>query len=147
MNSPLRLGVSPTPIIPTRFSSQGFLGLISMHWNLALHGLSRSPVVPPSCSLHANVGPPGPPATTSPTQSSSRSLPCHVSSLPWLPVSSPFTNRDECFFFYSLVVRLPYSLIFWKFWLFFVFKVCCCPSFGCARRQSVSTYASILAGS
>ena len=24
---------------------------------------------------------------------------------------------------------------------------CCCPSFGCARRQSASTYSSILAGS
>ena len=28
----------------------------------------------------------------------------------------------------------------------FVFLNCCCPSFGCARRHSVSTYASILAG-
>ena len=29
----------------------------------------------------------------------------------------------------------------------FLFLNCCCPSFGCARRHSVSTYASILAGS
>ena len=29
---------------------------------------------------------------------------------------------DECFFFNSLVVGLPYSLIFWHLWLFFVFK-------------------------
>ena len=28
----------------------------------------------------------------------------------------------------------------------FLFLNCCCPSFGCARRCSVSTYASILAG-
>ena len=28
-----------------------------------------------------------------------------------------------------------------------VLVVCCCPSFGCARKHSVSTYASILAGS
>ena len=28
-----------------------------------------------------------------------------------------------------------------------LFLNCCCPSFGCARRHSVSTYASILAGS
>ena len=28
----------------------------------------------------------------------------------------------------------------------FLFLNCCCPSFGCARRHSVSTYASILAG-
>ena len=26
------------------------------------------------------------------------------------------------FFFNSLVVGLPYNLIFWQFWLFFVFK-------------------------
>ena len=37
-------------------------------------------------------------------------LPCHVSSLPWLPVSAPPTCLDECFF-NSLVVRLPYSSI------------------------------------
>ena len=29
----------------------------------------------------------------------------------------------------------------------FLFLNCCCPSFGCTRRHSVSTYASILAGS
>ena len=29
----------------------------------------------------------------------------------------------------------------------FCFYICCCPSFGCVRRHSVSTYASILAGS
>ena len=29
----------------------------------------------------------------------------------------------------------------------FLFLNCCCPSFGCAKRHSVSTYASILAGS
>ena len=29
----------------------------------------------------------------------------------------------------------------------FLFLNCCCPSFGCMRRHSVSTYASILAGS
>ena len=49
-------------------------------------------------------------------------LPCHESSLPQLPVSAPPTGLDECFFFNSLVVGLPYSLIFWQFWLFFVFK-------------------------
>ena len=29
----------------------------------------------------------------------------------------------------------------------FLFLNCCCPSFGCARRRSVSTYTFILAGS
>ena len=41
----------------------------------------------------------------------------------WLPVSTPPTNLDECFFFISLVVGLPYSLIFCQFWLLFVFKL------------------------
>ena len=48
--------------------------------------------------------------------------PCHMSSLSWLPVSTPPICLNECFFFNSLVVGLPYSLILWQFWLFFVFK-------------------------
>ena len=32
------------------------------------------------------------------------------------PVSAPPTCLDECGFFKSLVVRLPYTLIFWQFW-------------------------------
>ena len=44
--------------------------------------------------------------------------PCHESSLFRLPVSPPPTGLGECFFFISLVVGLPYSLIFWQFWLF-----------------------------
>ena len=47
---------------------------------------------------------------------------CHESSLPRLPVSTPPTGLDECFFFNSLVDGLPYSLTFCQFWLFFVFK-------------------------
>ena len=48
--------------------------------------------------------------------------PCRESSLPQLPLSAPPTSLGERFFFISLVVRLPYSSIFWQFWLFFVFK-------------------------
>ena len=48
--------------------------------------------------------------------------PCHLSSPPQLPIFTPPTRLDECFFFNSLVVGLPYSLIFWQFWLLFVFK-------------------------
>ena len=43
--------------------------------------------------------------------------------LPGLPVSAPPTGLDECFFFISLFVGLPHSLIFCQFWLFFVFKL------------------------
>ena len=70
---------------------------------------------------------------------------CCESSLPQLPVSTPPTSLDECLFFFFLVVGLPYSLIFCEFWLFFVFKLL--SFFDCARRHSVSTYVSILAGS
>ena len=61
--------------------------------------------------LHANVGPPAPPAATS----------LQVLSA-WLPTSTPPTGLGECFFFNSLVVGLPYGSIFWQFWLFFVLK-------------------------
>ena len=45
-----------------------------------------------------------------------------VSPLPRLPVSTPTTVLDECFFLFVLVVGLPYSLLFQQFQLFFVFK-------------------------
>ena len=48
--------------------------------------------------------------------------PCCMSSLPWLPISTPPTCLNEYFFFNSLVARLLYSSIFWQLWLFFVFK-------------------------
>ena len=47
---------------------------------------------------------------------------CCASSPPWLPISAPATSLNECFFLHSLVIRLPYSSVFWQFWLFFVFK-------------------------
>ena len=53
---------------------------------------------------------PGPPATALPRVLFTQ-----------LPGSTPPTGMDECFFFHSLVVRPPYSSIFCKFWLFFVF--------------------------
>ena len=60
---------------------------------------------------HTNVGPPSPPATALLRVLSTQ-----------LPFSAPPTSLDECFFFNSLVVRLPYSSMFWQFGLFFVFK-------------------------
>ena len=71
---------------------------------------------------HADVGPTSPPAITLPGVFSA-----------WLPVSSPPTGLDECVFFNSLVVGLPYSLIFWQFWLFFVFKFVVVLLFGVQR--------------
>ena len=63
--------------------------------------------------LHTNVGPPSPQATA-------RLGPPVFSAQ--LPVSTPPTGLDECFFFNSLVVGLPHSFIFCQFWLFSVFK-------------------------
>ena len=70
---------------------------------------------PASCSLACPV----------PQSATSLGLPppCLESSLPWLPISAPPTGLDEFFFFISLVVGLPYSLIFCPFWLFFVLKL------------------------
>ena len=48
-------------------------------------------------------------------------LPCLESFLPHLPISTPPTGTDECFFFNLLVVRLPYSLIFLAVLIIFCF--------------------------
>ena len=141
MNSPVRLGVSPAAVsTPTGVFSQWF-ETISVYWNFGLQGLSPclpAAASPASCSFaHPTPQSPaslGPPAAALPRVLSAQ-----------LPVSAPPTGLDECFFFISLVVRLPYSTIFCQLW--FLFLNCCCPSFGCGRRHSVSTYASILAGS
>ena len=109
-----------------------------------MRGLSCFPVDPPSlsackcgntCSTSCCLDLPGPPAAIFLRVLSTQ-----------LPSSTSPTGLDECFFCNSLVVGLPYSSIFWQFWLFFVLNFRC-PSFGCSGRQSVSTYASILARS
>ena len=50
-------------------------------------------------------------------------LTCHTSSPPQLPIFTPPNSLDECFFFNFLVVRLPYSLIFWQFWVYFLLRL------------------------
>ena len=113
------LGVSPTAAsTPTGVFSQS-LTLLPCTGPLAcvvcLAPQLFFPVYP-----QANVGPPSPQSATSTGPTS-----CHLAasplclgclSLPLLPV---WMNVSS---FNSLVVRLPYSLIFWQFWLFFVFK-------------------------
>ena len=47
------------------------------------------------------------------------------------------TLLDECFFFISLVVRLPCSSIFRQFWLFFVFKLLLSFFWLCEEAQCV----------
>ena len=102
MNSLVRPGVSPTSANPTGFYSQRFLGCSFPHWNPGLHSLSCSPVVPSGLSTHKYV-----------TTLIHQLQPCSMSSLPQQPASPPPTDLNECFFFNSLVVRLPYSSIFY----------------------------------
>ena len=116
MNSPVRLGVSPIAATPTGFYSQRFWGSISPSWNSGFHGLSCSPVVPFSLSAHKC-------GTIQSTSCHHFHLvlqppPCPMSSPSWVPLSVPPTGLNECYFFKSLVVGLPYILIFWQFWLF-----------------------------
>ena len=52
-------------------------------------------------------------------------------------LSIPPIGLDECVFFISLVVGLPYSSIFCKFWLFFVFKLLLSSCWLCEEAQCV----------
>ena len=111
MDSPLRLRVpaaaasTPTVVFNQRFEalfpSTGALGCM----------VCLTPQLFLSVYLHMSVGLPAPPATALPRVLSG-----------WLPICTPPTHLDECVFFNSLVVGLPYSLIFCQFWLVFVFK-------------------------
>ena len=76
--------------------------------------------------LHANVGLPGPPAATL----------LQVLSV-WLSISTPPTGMDECFFFNSLVVGLPYRMIFWQFWLFLFLNLLLSFFWLCKEAQCV----------
>ena len=119
--SPVRRAVSSAAATPQVFTTRGFEAFLpgarTLGCAVCLAPQRFLPVYP-----HANVGPPTPPAAASPTPVL-QPLPCLVSSPPQLPISTPPTSLDECFFFNSLVVRLPCSSIFWQFWLFIVFKL------------------------
>ena len=158
MNSPVRLGVSPAASsAPTGVFNQRFETLFPFAGALGC-AVCFTPLPFLRVYLYANMGPQALPATTlccllaaawpAPSHNPPpcwvrQPQPWHVSSLLRLPVSTPPTSLVE-FFFISWVVGLPYISIFSQLWLFLN---CCCPSFGCARRHSVSTYTSILARS
>ena len=121
-------GASPTTTTPTGFLVRGFEALFPHPGSLGC-----SVFLPPQLFLpvypHANVGPPGPSAATLPLPAShrlARSSPPATALLQVLStlaaISAPPTGLDECFIFNSSVVGLPYSSIFWQFWLFLVFK-------------------------
>ena len=52
-------------------------------------------------------------------------------------LSAPPTGLNECFFFISFVLGLPYSSIFCQFWLFFVCKLLLSSFWLCEEAQDV----------
>ena len=123
MNSPVRLGVSPAA---TSTPTGVFRGLEALFPGAGALGCAFC-FAPPQflpVHLHANVRPP-----------CSQTPPCRESSPPRLTISAPPTGMEECFFFNSWLsdfctVRFSGSSGCFLF-------LNCCPSFGCARRQSV----------
>ena len=138
MTSPVKLGVSPAAVsTPTGVFNLRFVTLFPCAGPL---GCVICFAPPPFLLVYLcmNVGSRGLPATTlwgllvtawsapfhnPPPCWVCQLPPCLESYLPGLPVSAPPTGLDECFFFISLFVGLPHSLIFCQFWLFFVFKL------------------------
>ena len=127
-NSPVRLGVSPIAASTSkRFSISGLRLYFPTLEPWVVQSIARSPA---SCSF-AHPAPQsatslGPPAATLPRVLSAR-----------LPVSAPPTGLDECVFFNPLVLDL-HTVRFSVSSGCFLFLNCCCPSFGCGKRHSVS---------
>ena len=68
-----------------------------------------------------------------------RSSSHHFAASPVRPAASPRPSYplDECFFFISLVVGLPYSSIFWQFWVFLFLNVLLSLFWLCEEAQCV----------
>ena len=133
-NSPMKLGVSPATAIPKGFLSQRFWDFLFLHLNPRLCGLSWYPDVPPG--LSACKG-----GTAWSASHCLTACPCPLScpspSLPvWINVSSLTPWLSE---FHT--VQFSVSSGYYYYFLI------CCPFFVCVKRQSISIYASILAGS
>ena len=122
MDSPVRLGVSPATATPTDFTGRGFEALFPHTGTLGCT-VCLTPQLFLLVYLHANVGLPRLPAAASLSPpAATLSVPPATASPPWPPVSALPIGLYECFFFNSLVAGLPYSSIFWQFWLLFVFQ-------------------------
>ena len=119
-NSPVRLGFFLSPQPPQVFTVRSFEALFPCAGTLGC-AVCLAPQLFLLVYVHMDVELPGQPATASPTLVLWLP-PCHESSPRWLLISAPPTGLDEYFFFNSLVVELPYSLIFWHVCLFFAFK-------------------------
>ena len=119
-NSPVRLGVSPAAAsTPTGVFNQWFEALFPHTGTLGFEVRHLVHQLLLHCQLQ-----PGLPCSTIRHLTGSAS--CPLAASPLHPVahllSSP-SGLDECFFFFSLVVGLPYSSIFCQFWLFFFFLI------------------------
>ena len=62
---------------------------------------------------------------------------CCKSSPPGCHSPPPSIGLDECFFFNSLVVRLPYSLIFCHFWLYLFLNLLLSFFWLCEEAKSI----------
>ena len=98
---------------------------------------------------HMNVEPPIPLPKIHSTAASASPAIAHLLTSTHPPpsrlyISTPPTHMDEYGFFKFLVVRLPYNLIYWQFWVLFVLRFNYNSFDNRSRRWSMSTYASIL---
>ena len=113
------------------FTDRSYGDLSSRHWNPGLGGLvwgwDPSLLRYPSLFLSTTCG-----------------YRTAYSTSPHLHPATPPTHLDECDCFNSLVVGLPHSSIFWRFWVTVVLQFSCNFCCGCARGWAVFTYASIL---
>ena len=115
----------PPPQLLMVFTARSFHALISWHWNPGLRGLA--------CGWDVSLyGYPSQFLSATRECGTACSASCHCltatttprpPSLPQLPITASPTHLNEYFFSKSLVVRLPYSSIFWQFWLYFVLRL------------------------
>ena len=155
MNLPVNLGVSPAAAsTPTGVFNHRFEALFPCAGPLGC-AVCFAPLLFLSVYLCANVAPQGLPATTlwgllaaawpAPLHNLPPPLPClefsppSCPSLPLLPVWMNVSSLSPWLSDFR-AVRFSVSSDC------FLFIKCCCPSFRCARKRSVSIYASILAG-
>ena len=161
VNPSVTLGVSPAAASsPTGVFNQRFEALFPRAGALGCVVCFTPPLFLP-VYLCENVGPQGSPAPTlwglpaaawpapfhnPPPHWVRQPLPCRASSPPGgpsLPLLLVWMNVSSLSPWLSDFHTVRFSVISGCF----LFLNCCCPSFGCGRRHSVSTYASILAGS
>ena len=114
VNSPVRLGVSPTTATkPTSFYREVW----RLYFPILEPWVARTVSLPTCFSWFIHMQMWDHPVHQPPYYCDS--------SPPRLPISAPPTGLNECFFFNSLVGKLPYSSISWPFWLgvfLFIFK-------------------------